>query len=85
MPNKFTSFNDMFFSGAVKLSSNCESERQLAIYLFATSIQGFIFWVAVIIIERRGSLEEAIYNPCFEFYLYLQTLVAVAGLVIGTC
>ena len=71
------------FAGAVKLGSDCDKEQDVAIYLFVKSIQGALFWVAILLLGLRGDLKKAIMNPCFETYIYLQTLFAAVWFIIG--
>ena len=51
--------------------------------MFVKSILGVVFWVVILVLGLKGDLENAIKNPCFEIYTYLQTLFAFVWFIIG--
>ncbi|XP_060585345.1 uncharacterized protein LOC132741236 [Ruditapes philippinarum] len=73
-----------FVAGAVKMSSNCDLEREAAVYLFVKACVAVIFWGAHTLWICRRNTEEILNNPCIEAYTFLDLLFSFCWLCVGT-
>ena len=73
----------VFFTGAVKLSSDCPEEKRVAEYLFVKSMFGFIFWGMLLLLGCKKELTKAMDNRFVEVYLVIESLFSLIWLIIG--
>jgi hypothetical protein len=74
----------LIIKGAVKLSSNCDLEHEIAVYLFVKACVAAVYWGAYTVWICRRNTEEILNNPFIEAYIFLDLLFSLCWLCVGT-
>ncbi|KAH3823273.1 hypothetical protein DPMN_125072 [Dreissena polymorpha] len=71
-------------AGATKLGSNCDQEKDVAVYLFVKAGLGVFFWITFLVLGCSGRMKRDLDKNLFvELYLYVDSLFGFAWFIVG--
>ncbi|KAH3823267.1 hypothetical protein DPMN_125066 [Dreissena polymorpha] len=71
-------------AGATKLGSNCDQEKDVAVYLFVKAGLGVFFWITFLVLGCSGRMKRDLDKNLFvELYIYVDSLFGFAWFIVG--